>query len=315
MKPATASNLPRIGKAVHFKYQTPLKPLVVLESEYSDPEIESDEDPEPFEPIHGFCQEYRSLIFSNSSHTEGQFTAISKGIRPLKRSHRSKVISWMIRINDEMQFKDETLLLAATLFDRVTAVKRLDRTELQLFASTCLWIASKIEETLNPSVSDFVYLCGGAYSVADFVSCEASIVNLLHFMVASTTSIVYVQAVVEAAGENPTIVEVASYFCFALMFCPSYGGMSPSVMGITAVVLAILILGTRTNVRGFSVCPKMVIDCWQEIMEIIGEIDDQPENPLCDAFPASAGRTAAEVREELETLVSEEAVRQILCLA
>jgi hypothetical protein len=291
-----------------------MKSFVAVDSEYSDPEIDSDDYSESLHPSSGFCLEYRDLISTNTVQGEGRFIARDIGVRKMKHSHRRKVIGWMVRISEEMQFRDETVLLGAILFDRVAALDHLDRSELQLYASTCLWIASKMEETLTPAVSDFVYLCGSTYAGAEFVACETHILTLLGFFIASTTPIISAQAALEANGEREgRLADVARFLCMAMLFCPEYGAISPTVVGMTAVVLAALIVGSHTCLRGLTVGPATVMACWREVELTLMEIDDDLDNPFCDAFPSSTGRTLAQAREEWEMVVTESAVRKMCC--
>jgi hypothetical protein len=191
-----------------------------------------------------------------------------------------------------MLFQDETLLLSVSLFDRVTSLKRLVRRELQLYGATCLWIASKIEERLTPMLSDFIYLCAGIYTAADFIECETQILTLLHFAVASTTSIVYVQAAVE---DGTRIGELARFFCLVLMCHPSYGTMSASVMGTTAVILACFVCGERVSVAKQSV--DEVVGCAQQVIIGLQEVEG---NPIRRALPRwLAGKGIGDLKEQV----------------
>jgi hypothetical protein len=280
-----------------------------MTSEYSDPEMNSDDDSDPISGIPMFCPEYQPLILANAERSEAQFKSVSGHVRPLKNSHRAKVIGWLFRISEKMQFHDETLLLGAALFDRVTAMKRIVPRELQLHASTCLWIASKIEEKLTPILSDFTYLCGSIYAAAEFVQCEAQILTLLHFSVASTTPIIYVQGAVEPESE---VAELARFFCLALMFRPSYGAMSASLMGTTAVVLACLMRRERARIAKQSV--DAILGCAQQLILALQEVAGSAENPVRHALPEWLdGIGIAGVTEQIAGFTKSNAIRRFCC--
>jgi hypothetical protein len=209
-----------------------------------------------------------------------------------------------------MQFHDETILLGTCLFDRVAALRRINRSELQLTASTCLWIASKIEEKQTPTVSDFVYLCGGAYSGPDFVECEAQILSLLRFAVASTTPIVYVQALIEPHGR---IAELARFLCFTLVFRPSFAALSPALMGTTAAVLACLVCGERRRISRHA--PDTIAEYAREVLLALDEIAENSENPMHGMLPPwMAGKCIADVRDEVALTVRRAALRSCCSL-
>jgi hypothetical protein len=191
----------------------------------------------------------------------------------------------MLRITDEMQFQDETLLLGATIFDRVSAFRHVEHSELQLHASMCVWIA-----------------------------CETNILALLRFVVGSTTPLVYVHVTVEANHnrEGP-IADAARFFCLVMMFCPGFAEMSPSVLGMTAIVLVALVLGSRAHVHSLAVTPEAVMEFWEEAAVTLEEIGDDVENPLPEQFPATIGLILFDVRQVLQALVTEQAVRSFCC--
>jgi hypothetical protein len=297
--PLPAFNVPFANKSLHVP--APQSSPLPVPSEYSDPDNATDDD--PFSEI--FCPEYQSLIFFNAERGENRFKTAPVRVRPVKHSHRSKVIAWLYRISDEMLFLDETLLLGASLFDRVTALKRIDRRVLQLHACTCLWIASKIEEKLTPTLSDFMYLCGGIYTTSDFIDCENLILNLLHFAVASTTAIVYVQGAVECVGPVP---ELARFFCLVLMVRSGYGGMNASVMGTTAVVLASLICGGQARLVKQPV--DAILGCTQQVILALQEIGATPENPMRRALPRwLAGKGISSLRERIAAIAKTDAIQ------
>jgi hypothetical protein len=305
LKPS--SNLPPLNKPVPFPVLRPVAPVVT--SEYSDPDIGSDDDSDLFSNLPMFYPEYQPLIFLNAERSEAHFKAVPGHVRPLKNTHRSKVVAWLIRISDKMQFQDETLLLGVALFDRISALKRIIPREFQLHASTSLWIASKIEEKVTPTLSDFTYLCGSIYTPADFLECETQILALLHFAVASTTPIIYVQGAVESGSE---VAELARFFCLVLLFRPSYAAMSASAMGTTAVLLARLVRGERAKVARQSV--EAVLACTQQVVLAMQEVGGYAENPVRHALPRwLGGKGVGELKEQIAALLKTDAIRRFCC--
>jgi hypothetical protein len=137
---------------------------------------------------------------------------------------------------------------------------------------------------------------------------------LLQFVVASTTPLVYVQAALEANHDREgPIADVARFFCFVMMFCPRFAEICPSVLGMTAVVLAALVLGNRAHVHNLAVTPEAVMQCWGEVAITLEEIDDDMENSLTEQFPSTIGLNLFDVRQELQALVTQQTVRSFCC--
>jgi hypothetical protein len=293
VKTQSYSRLPQIEKKVQFSIQTPVK-QVPIASEYSDPEWESDAESVCAEPDSPICPDYRSLIFSNMLNQELRVPSVDGSTH----SHRSRVVSWIIRATSEMHFLDETLFLAVTLFDRI--VDSVPSNALQLYVSTCLLIASKMEEKLTPVVSDFVYLCGCCYTLCDFVECEREVLALLHFDVAVTTSIFYVQAILSFPSDTE---DLAFFLSHAMLFSSAYATTSASVAGLAAVFLAALAADGPAVAVEQCFDPASVVRCARQMMDALEDVIASPENPLWELFRSwnrkALQQTAERIRPQL----------------
>lgn len=225
-------------------------------------------------------EQYASRLFANTIDTESIYLAShvrprDRDFRKIKPKNRSILVDWMFRAADEMRCLEETIFLAVALFDRVAALQTIKSCHIQLFGSTCLWMACKLEETLTPTISDFVYLCANAYTEAEFIDCERVILRLLKFSVQSTTPVFYTKALIEKRrADNATLSSWVQFFCSSALMSPSYGHMRPSVVAVASLFLAHAVVGETGTISEYAVDIAEVVDCAEKITSAVAEITD-----------------------------------------
>lgn len=256
--------------------------------------------------------DYRTLAFSNAIEAEKLYVAAQgpKDFRKIKASNRSILVDWMIHACDEMRCLDETLFLSVSLFDRVAAINPIKKCHIQLFGSTCMWIASKMEETLIPAISDFMYLCGNAYVESEFIDCERVILRLLKFSVAATTPLFYLNAVLKNYADGASAISSwASFFCCSALLSENYGTMRPSVVAVTSMFLAYCVLNKTGSMLEYEVDIAEVAECAEQITTAVAAITAPGSSMfLLDRFSAcleSTGLTMKEVGDSLLKNVNE----------
>ena len=160
--------------------------------------------------------------FSSSEYLEQTIANIKKQIgmkQVLDFSNRAKnsvecaVVDWCIRVYLKMALNKETLFLAVNIFNKISKIRKIRKGHIQLFAATALWIASKIEETNTPSITDFYLVCGKIYKLEEFEACERCYLRNLGFDVANPTIDFYIQAFFghnETSEEYKNVVELLS---------------------------------------------------------------------------------------------------------
>jgi cyclin B len=76
----------------------------------------------------------------------------------------------------------ETFFLTVRLIDQYLSVEKIARNRLQLLGITALWVAAKYQETYQvPKIDNLVYICDSAYSPADILAMEGSILLAVRF--------------------------------------------------------------------------------------------------------------------------------------
>ncbi|KAG7500353.1 hypothetical protein JOB18_016295 [Solea senegalensis] len=77
---------------------------------------------------------------------------------------RSIVLDWLIEVSEAYTLQWQTLYLAQDYFDRFMLTQNnVEKDELQLIGTTCLFIASKMEEACPPKLSQMAYVTAGTY--------------------------------------------------------------------------------------------------------------------------------------------------------
>jgi len=122
--------------------------------------------------------------------------------RDLDPSFRGVLIDWLVEVVREFHLRPETLFLAKQIIDRFLAVTPISRTELQLAGVTALFIASKIEEIVLPTVDNFLYICDGTYDRRQLLAMENRILTELNFNLLFVTELPFVQRFLDAASAD-----------------------------------------------------------------------------------------------------------------
>lgn len=259
-------------------------------------------------------QEYRKLIFDNLMSSESNYLARIDENESVKAAHRMILVDWMIRISDEMKLLDNTLFLAVSLFDRVSVLYPVKKCHIQLFGSTCLWIASKMEETLTPAISDFVYLCGNTYKESEFTDCERVILNLLNFSITSTTPLFYLDAIFsKRPHEKDAVKSFSRFFCTSCLMSELYGSMKPSVVALSALFLACAAVGEVTTVNDYPVDAAEVVDCAANITTAVSKITEKKaKSVLYEWFTDCLAEYGLSMREVGDALLANVNERNVI---
>lgn len=241
-------------KPVIKKSAIKLRPLLVpFDDEYSDPsdlDISIDIEPDVaygkiqtvqkedvIEP-QSTLEEFKPKIITNLLNTEKDFM-LSEIDLSIKPKYKFALIDWIIRIHQEFGFSDDTLISAVDLFGRICKLRKIKRCHYQLFAATSLWIASKLEETQTPSLSDFIYLCDDSYQDNEFIECERAFCSSLSFNMYGPTSRSFI-LIFTSDKEYAKITQVAEFFLKVAILSSDYSETAPSVVAIACTYLAIL---------------------------------------------------------------------------
>lgn len=101
---------------------------------------------------------------------------------------RAILTDWLIDVHKKYQQRRETVFLAVSLVDRYLSCSKVSRGQLQLVGATALLIAAKFEEVEPLEMGDLVYVADSAYSKADLLTMEGSMLRALDFKISAPTA-------------------------------------------------------------------------------------------------------------------------------
>jgi G2/mitotic-specific cyclin 1/2 len=101
--------------------------------------------------------------------------------KELQWKMRSILVDWLVEVHVKFRLLPETLFLAVNLIDRFLSLRVVSLVKLQLVGLTCLFIASKYEEVISPSIQNFLYMAEDNYTEDEIVRAERYVLQVLKF--------------------------------------------------------------------------------------------------------------------------------------
>jgi hypothetical protein len=130
----------------------------------------------------------------------------------------------------------------------------------------------------------------------------------LHFDVAVTTSIFYVQAILPVPSDTE---ELAFFFAQVMFFASACATTSPSVVGTTAVFLAALATDARAVAVEYHFHTASIVSCARHMMTALEDLIESPENPLWELFRSWDGKSLRQTAERISPQLTETNVRRV----
>jgi G2/mitotic-specific cyclin 2 len=98
-------------------------------------------------------------------------------------SMRQTLVDWMLQVHLRYHMLPETLWIAVNIVDRFLTKRVVSLLKLQLVGVTALFIASKYEEILAPSVEEFVFMTDKGYEKDEILKGERIVLQTLEFKI------------------------------------------------------------------------------------------------------------------------------------
>ncbi|KIY43775.1 hypothetical protein FISHEDRAFT_51848 [Fistulina hepatica ATCC 64428] len=96
---------------------------------------------------------------------------------------RQVLVDWLLQVHLRYHMLPETLWIAINIIDRFLSLRVVSCVKLQLVGVAAMFIASKYEEILAPSVDEFVFMCEKGYSREEILKGERIILQTLDFKI------------------------------------------------------------------------------------------------------------------------------------
>jgi G2/mitotic-specific cyclin 1/2 len=155
---------------------------------------------------------------------------------------RGILMDWLIQVHSRFKLLPETLFLCVNLIDRFLSARVVSLAKLQLVGVTCMFIASKVEETVAPSVKNFIYCADSAYTEADILQAEKYILKTIEWNLSYPSPLNFLRRISKADQYNVQTRTVGKYLLeigcleWRLLAAP------PSLLAAAAMWLARLVL-------------------------------------------------------------------------
>jgi hypothetical protein len=159
---------------------------------------------------------------------------------------RSILMDWMIEVHTKFRLLPETLYIAVNLIDRFLSARVCSLSKFQLVGMTALFVASKYEEVICPSVSHFLHMSDGGYGVEEILKAERYMLSTIKFDMSYPNPLHFLRRISKADGYDIQTRTVAKYL--VEISCVEHRMMKypPSCLAAAGMWLARLCLG-RSN--------------------------------------------------------------------
>ncbi|GAB0098249.1 Cyclin [Sergentomyia squamirostris] len=155
---------------------------------------------------------------------------------------RKILIEWINEVHFQFHLETETYHMSVALIDRYLQVsKNISRKMLQLVGITALFVASKYEEVMPPSIHDFVHITDNSYTAAQVREMEQSVLLKLNFNMGRPLSIHFLRRFSRAALATDIIHGSAKYFMELASLEYSMVHLAPSLLAAASIYLSLRI--------------------------------------------------------------------------
>jgi hypothetical protein len=168
----------------------------------------------------------------------------------LKWQMRTVLMDWIIEVHSKFRLLPETLFIATNLIDRFLSHRVVSVEKIQLVGITALFVASKYEEVMCPSIMHFLNMADGGYDVNEMLKAERYLLQTLDFDMSYPNPLHFLRRISKADGYDIQTRTVSKYLIEIGCMESRLLQFTPSMLAASAMYLARLCLE-----RGDWVCP------------------------------------------------------------
>ncbi|KZT10282.1 uncharacterized protein LAESUDRAFT_672989 [Laetiporus sulphureus 93-53] len=156
---------------------------------------------------------------------------------------RGILMDWLIQVHARFTLLPETLFLCVNLIDRFLSARVVSLAKLQLVGVTCMFIASKVEEVIAPSVENFLHVADSSYNEAEILQAERYVLKTVDWNLSYPSPIHFLRRISKADDYNTQVRTVAKYLLEIQCLEWRLIAAPPSLLAAAAIWFARIILG------------------------------------------------------------------------
>ncbi|KAG9311632.1 cyclin-like protein [Chiua virens] len=99
--------------------------------------------------------------------------------KELAWSMRGILLDWLVQVHARFRLLPETFFLCVNIIDRFLSARVVSLAKLQLVGITCLFVSSKVEEIVAPSVSHFLHCADSSYTESEILLAERYVLKTI----------------------------------------------------------------------------------------------------------------------------------------
>lgn len=202
---------------------------------------------------------------------------------------RSKIIEWIFMTCNKYQVSRSSIFAAVSILDRSLCTLRSDEDKFQLMGATALFIAVKMFNTNAFSLQSLHEECAGAYSIQDFICCEAEILSAINYDVSTPSVVDFLELHESALGSFKSLKNLMWFIADLHLQFSSFLRFKASTIACAVLFVAIHALGEPISQPILS---KLVTnEDWKDLYYCIEE--------LTRVIMALIGKTKTSILEKI----------------
>lgn len=173
-------------------------------------------------------------------------------------SMRSVLMDWLAQVHHNFVLPSETLFLCVNYVDRFLSYKIISLCKLQLLGATALFIAAKYNGINCASIQKIVDMCGGGYTIEEFLKAERYILNMLDFDLGWPGPMSFLRRISRGDGYDLKTRTLARYLLEVAIMDKRFVACRPSCVAASAYCLARHMLKKDGWVSFFNVLDNVI---------------------------------------------------------
>ncbi|VDK52100.1 unnamed protein product [Anisakis simplex] len=158
----------------------------------------------------------------------------------ITKEMRAVLADWMVEVQESFELNHETLYLAMKLTDLfLDRTPNIGRDDLQLIASTAIFIASKFDERSPPLIDDFMYICEDSFTREALITMEQNMLKTIRFDLGSPLSYRFLRRYARVCKVDMGTLTLARYILETSLMFYEFIGVSDSLMGAACFLMAL----------------------------------------------------------------------------